>query len=1242
MQCIAMLVMEFNKHMSHNVFIMHLMLSVCLLSSLSYGSGHAQYESFEDGLSGNWKILNQYARVVETAGERALSIHADSRTNTAGVQLLLNESMAVPEGIVVTFSLYADRDVGNGRFSIQVIDSTMDSNYEVMMAASPKYFGDATGFYDRSELGIEGARIQPGTKHYMKLILLPDSAKLLLDGRLVLEQSNMSGTSLVRIDALRFTVLGSAPWRIGFIQVSAGKEAEVSANDREIIQALAAENSSRLSEDRLREIDAEVKRLSRVPSGTRPPKDPDNLSYIDAVLLQCEEKGYEREKGYWKLREQLSEQMISDLLLEKSILKGSQSIGELSSEDEERWATIQNQQEAKDADDARAVIEQVDEVLSEVSLEFSWHRVKTQLLADLINRARRVYFYYNEGALVASSDIDWELVDGAQSEFFQLIEQQLEQNRDWEMEYGECFFGVRELELTQEDNRDYDDLLERAMGLQEDLEYMRVERESLELRVLEFLNLAIPGVDYNGLGIPYRKESLTIDEDGHPSELIFSTMEFGYPQTDVAAHEPLCADVLDLKFFGLKMDSRQSVVDVSPGILSRARDLAEADYYFKQPVTINSYFRKSTYRDIRLLPEDERSDPSLFLHDENGNALEMCNIWSPKILALLEDTLTAAAEYCRENIPNFLLYEKLAWEGSGLGKWTDVYGYNDEALQAFRTLLREEYGTISALNATWMSDYSSFDEIEFPPSPFSQKDARPTALSYSFQKFRTTSWMGFMGHCESALKKADPERHVGTELNTLNASFVNGTVPSNRLWRKSPAIFAEDHYNNWLPNYASMNMLYSLCYYAGKQPIETEMIWTYPRLIQPETEVDFRVTGELAVWRRMVWGRKMLQIFAPQNAWGYQHGYFNEKDSLIHQPEKYFGHGAHGAFIREAATSLVVAKKRAREFWPQLKFTEVVKPETALIVPITSMYNEYPYEALSVTYPVYTRAFIRWEELLGSRDIDFRYVPEDALLDGVESLDSYSVVILPYATYLPEEFSKELLAWVEKGGTLIAEGVPGAMNAYAIPDPILMNAVFGDEVRWQYTGTKGRGTQWSWVLDVPHRLKRIVEVEDADGDPDLISTAYGKGQVYVCATPLNTINQQDNDDINEIGFAYAASDGASIGTGTKTLARDVIYRAILEKIGLPTVSNAEGDFELVLREGEGAQRYLFVVNPDLRETRTAEIVLKGQYQRAYDLGLGHEFEVPIHAGSGARPTSIIHLQLAPGEGTCIKLIDENL
>jgi len=279
-------------------------------------------------------------------------------------------------------------------------------------------------------------------------------------------------------------------------------------------------------------------------------------------------------------------------------------------------------------------------------------------------------------------------------------------------------------------------------------------------------------------------------------------------------------------------------------------------------------------------------------------------------------------------------------------------------LVAFRSKLARKFGSIEKLNQAWRTSYGGFDEIFFPPSPFSSEGFKPSALSYEFQVFRMESWSEFIDHCIRCVQAGAPGLPVGTEGSSITGSFANGTVHSHRLWKSSPASYFEDHHNNWSPNYAALRMHYDLCLYAGRQPIETEWIWTYPRLIDPETEEDFRVTGELSFWRKTVWGRKLLQAFAFFGGWEYNNGYYDQRASMVHNID----YGATGAFVREAATSLVTGKRRAREFEPILMSTEVIKPQIGLLVPTTSMINEYPFQALPGARPSFRYALSRGRE----------------------------------------------------------------------------------------------------------------------------------------------------------------------------------------------------------------------------------------------------------------------------------------
>jgi hypothetical protein len=986
------------------------------------------------------------------------------------------------------------------------------------------------------------------------------------------------------------------------------------------------------------------------PVTGRPPNNPANLSYIASVLKKCRAEGLERQSAYWEIRQAATESQLAALRLRKEILE-MQARGEaVAPEQMARLSQLEAAVTARslsgeEKKQAEAAWKEIGTTLNSLNLPYSWHVVKLYLLRDLVNRCDRASFYAGENPTVsATNTVNWKLITGENSPLKTALQQSLNAARQWASDYGDCFYGRLEQPLQGTGAETARLLAAKATELTARLADLETKRSKLEQKVLGLLGALNPDGTYADLGIPLR-QAVKIGPDGKSNHFLLSGLDFGSP-TNADKAGPLCFDFLDFEFYGLPMESRGKVKKATEAKLESARALAISEgYSFKQPLIVNSYFRPSYYRNLNQLPEAERQNPDLLLQDADGKPVgdgkknTMHNIWHPVIRSLVADNLAAAAKYSLENIPNLMLFEKIAWEGSSLGCHQDVYGYNKEALATFQAKMAAKFGSIESLNKAWLTEHNNFEEIKFPPSPFKTNGFKPDALSYEFQLFRMESWEDFINHCIRAIQVGAPGIAVGTEAPGISGSFVNGTVPSHRLWKASPATYFEDHHNNWIPNSAASRMHYDLCLYAGKQPIETEWIWTYPRLIKPETEDDFRVTGELSFWRKMVWGRKLLQVFAHFGGWGYNNGYYDQRASMLHGLD----YGATGAFVREAATSLVVGKRRANDFWPILQDTEVVKPKIGVFVPTTSMLNEYPFEALSKTYPLYERAFVRWDKLLSSRDLDYRHIPEEAILDGDETLAGIKVLVLPCATYFPAGLADKLLAWVKAGGTLVAEGIPGFYDPYGFENPTLMRALFGDALSWRYTGVEGRGTDWSWLLSLAPEHPEVNILATLDGQPTLISAQHGSGLALVSAKPFNLFVDKGETPKLADGYAYGAT---AEETAVKDLAGSAeeapraLYRTITNAITMPTAWSRNHSFEMVMRESPDGKRYLFVVNPRLRETVTDDIILDAQYIKVLDLGLGANIAVPqkVDAAPG---TTVLSLRLTPGEGTCLEMLSTN-
>jgi hypothetical protein len=203
---------------------------------------------------------------------------------------------------------------------------------------------------------------------------------------------------------------------------------------------------------------------------------------------------------------------------------------------------------------------------------------------------------------------------------------------------------------------------------------------------------------------------------------------------------------------------------------------------------------------------------------------------------MVQTKLTGIAAFCK-TIPNFLLYDKLTWEPSALFVKGDggpalEAGYSPPAIAAFREYLKRKFETIERLNESWRSEYAAFAEIEPPPDPFVVPRRRATPLSHEFELFRAHSYADYLAMATEAIQSEDPDHPVAAEIHTLSTQFVSGTPLSFQLMQRVPVAFVEDHYNNWSGNYTSLNLLYSLCLYAGKIPVQMEYIWSISGPIQ--------------------------------------------------------------------------------------------------------------------------------------------------------------------------------------------------------------------------------------------------------------------------------------------------------------------------------------------------------------------------------------------------------------------------
>jgi hypothetical protein len=985
---------------------------------------------------------------------------------------------------------------------------------------------------------------------------------------------------------------------------------------------------------------------------------------LDRRLQGSRNIGYERQAAHWRSVQQHYDRYVRLEELRLAAAKASSDGKTLPTNEQAELTrlteTLDNphvSEEARQA--ARNEWAKVQQSLDQLAPQHSRHLVNLALLRDLNQRSRRLKFYLQEairpaeggygtiplpeaeqtrrlnGALkpgVPAPDLGPILsVDGNYRGEFPLatdLDEIVRDTRHWTEEYGDIYFS----QLEQKGQNQFEAaavLASRATKAEQEFAALEKRRLALSEKVVAFLAPFDRDGKFKEVTLPSNQRP-KLDADGHPDDLMLCVDPGLGSLTDVL--KPLGFNVVNYLFYPPAYDANGQIDFDNQKLKTRDTTIgadAKAGIGLSQPLSV-------LIHSFTLLGDTTQwdKDPakSFFLKNDKGESDQYPNIWNKVIRDEFARRLRSLGTMMKDK-PNFMFYDKLTWEpafNAGMeGSRPLRAGYNPEAIAAFRQFLRTKFVSIDRLNKAWRTKYTSFEEIVPPRDPALQPQTWTTPLHHEFELFRQDSYADWLRFCIENLQEVDPGRPVSVEVTSLNLNAAHAVAAPYQLLKQIPAKYVEDHMNNWHGSYTTLQTLYSLSHYTKKIPIEMEYIWTYPRLQHPVSEDDFRITGELGLWRRIVWGRQALQVFGTFDGWGYRHNLLDERFA-----EFGVNLGATGTVLREAATSIAVGKKRATEFWPILSKTKVTKPRVAVMVPSTSVLNEYPSHSVFEAMPITGIEMTSYERLLTPAQQEFQFVPEEVFASGEEKLSNFRVIVLPYVPYFPDKLAARLEAWVKQGGTLVCSGVPGVRDSYGFPQQDFVKSIFGTGFQYKYSGDD---RLWKWSPEFRgESRKRTTELDSGPEGATLFRTTCGKGSVILSTVPLDTV-------------------------AGRRLRLETLLAQINRTSGGSLAVSDHGSYEMVTREDATGQRYLFITNPTLEQPRTDFVTLEGEYQRVVDLGIGSHCEVPqaprtltvidtrhnvtsyhtdgstILGIQSIRGYTTLQMRLAPGEATVLKL-----
>jgi hypothetical protein len=679
-------------------------------------------------------------------------------------------------------------------------------------------------------------------------------------------------------------------------------------------------------------------------------------------------------------------------------------------------------------------------------------------------------------------------------------------------------------------------------------------------------------------------------------------------------------------------------LDIAPGYADRSDPLFKwmqthhSGYHYWAGV----YNNQNTYVAPWFL-KDHKTESDVWMKLAGGKVLpagdwSQVNIWNPNVRKYIQTYCETQSRKFHDD-PYLVCYdytgEPHPWGGQPPGQ-AQYSGYNDSAITAFQTYLREKFGNITKLNRAWRTNYSAFSAIQPPPDPYLASGPNTTPLNYEFERFRCDSHTRYWKLVYDAYREHDKSKPIEANAGMYMSGWPVEGLDAYQLQKSGVADWVDMHMNNFPPNLPEQIYLYSLCRLTGKVPVEFEYIWTFPRTgpVGETNESDFRATCEASVWRNLVWGKKALVFFDFYYDWPAYHNAF-------------FDQSLGYSILRPSGCVVPVTKRKALRFNDILMDTEVATPPIIVLEPTTSILNSpplHPNQSFSYHTGV---AFHDVHDLLFPKNYPFLYVPEQAVLDGY-SLDRHKVIILPQAPCLPPGLTERLLAWIKRGGTLISVGMPGIWDQYGHEDDRLLKQVFGpSEVR----DTEPGKWKWEWRLgavaaDHPLRMASPARTERAGtaGSPSSEPAAAGLPLLGERAGVRASVIWKTNDLYGNTLAAIATYGKGKVLVTTAHFdnpeLQSQFYNALDTAIGAKPAACAENRFELVLREDKRDYRYLFVLNPHTRDIREDEITVSGRYPHCTDLGVGSGLPLPVSAEVSQTK---FHVRLHPGEGTVILL-----
>ena len=470
--------------------------------------------------------------------------------------------------------------------------------------------------------------------------------------------------------------------------------------------------------------------------------------------------------------------------------------------------------------------------------------------------------------------------------------------------------------------------------------------------------------------------------------------------------------------------------------------------------------------------------------DEHGNRQQF-SFTSPTYRRFAARISEKMAEHYGHN-PNVL-----GWQ---LDNELAAPSFDPTAKAAFHQWLQKKYGSIAELNRRWATAYWSQTYDNFDEVPVHSRNENP-ALLLDFKRFVTDTWVSY---CDNEIAAMRPHLDARQWITTNTMHWFPG-FDHYKLHEGLDLAAWDDYWGDGHPDFIMNGALHDLV--RGFKRQNFWLMETQPAFVNwypVNVALPPGVTRELA-WQAIGHGADAVLYWQWRSAPNGQEEYHGVLVGADGQPVPVYSEIARlGAEVDRTSAALMGTS-------PHADVAVLQDYDSLWALGFQKHTQKYDYNASIVQ--VYRALAPATDGGASSFD----------LLSPTADLTGYKAVFAPALNILPEATAKNLLAYVEHGGTLVLGARSGMKDAdnglQPLGQPGLLSKALGARVAQFYALDKpaaidggGEASVWAEQLETTDAATKVLLRYGKgngwlEGQPAAVAHSYGKGTIaYVGAT----------------------------------------------------------------------------------------------------------------------------------------------